>query len=92
MSQIAVTARNDVRLDHLRDHAEVCGVHAVNQRRCGTQRNFDFSTQCGADQRQNPLLTHTPAALSRRWTYSREGLEGMPTSRPVSFGTRLRNV
>jgi hypothetical protein len=33
----------------------------VNQRRCGTQGNSDFSTQCVADQRRNPLLTHTQA-------------------------------
>jgi len=31
---------------------------SVNQRRCGTQGNSGFSTQCGADQRRNPLLTH----------------------------------
>jgi len=34
-------------------------VHDVNQRRCGTQRSLDFSTKCGADQRRNPLLTHS---------------------------------
>ncbi len=31
----------------------------MNQRRCRTQGNSGFSTQCGADQRRNPLLTYT---------------------------------
>jgi len=39
------------------------GYQVVNQRRCGTQRNSDFPTQCGADQRRNPLLTHSSAPL-----------------------------
>ncbi len=35
----------------------------VNQRRCGTQGNSGFSTQCSADQRRNPLLTHNLAEI-----------------------------
>ncbi len=31
----------------------------VKQRRRGTQRNSDFSTQCGADQRRDPPLTYS---------------------------------
>jgi len=45
---------------------------AVNQRRCGTQRNSAFPTQCGADQRRNPLLTHT---------LGHEGMLGCPPFR-----------
>ncbi len=36
----------------------------MNQRRCGTQRHSDFSMQCSADQRRNPLLTHSPGSCS----------------------------
>jgi len=34
----------------------------VNQRRCRTQRNSGFSTPGGANQRRNPLLTHSADA------------------------------
>jgi hypothetical protein len=44
-----------------------CMTDPVNQRRCGTQRKSNFSAQCGADQRRNPLLTHTGRTRVIAW-------------------------
>jgi hypothetical protein len=43
----------------IRGHAGRRQDPDVNQRRCGAQGSSGFSKQCGADQRRNPLLTHS---------------------------------
>jgi len=69
----------------------------VNQRRFGAQENPEFSKQCGANQRRNPLLTHRdPTRASHKCRSSRSGVNTthflmVPLLRPrLHFATSKR--
>ena len=63
----------------------------VNQRRCGTQGNSGSSTQCGADQRRNPLLTHSRRQAAAR-SATRQASSKAPRSRSLGVTAQRESV